>query len=302
MGLDSFALAFLAYSRKHGCLGHVATLGRQHTHVPPDLIMEILNMPQLQAENLARHTFCEQILKDGLGAQSVDSFDASNYENASFVLDINDSLPPKFENVLFDSVIDIGCLEHIFNVPQALANISNLCRVDGQILHILPANNCLGHGFWQFSPEMFFSYYSTSNGYDDTEVFLVETDNPLRWFCWYHASKPHSGSRLELTDLRCNSSLYIMVRTTKKCTSPPIKIQQSDYVAKWISKPILQQENHKKVKLSPLSLAVKKMRVLAFLITKFLKRNKLLLKPRRPWNTHSCLTYVDARSLLKVSH
>ena len=81
-------------------------------------------------------------------------------------------------NEKFDTIIDFGTSEHIFNVVENLSNISKFCKNNGIILHSLPANNNCGHGFWQFSPELFFSLYSENNGFSDTEfLFLIHTIN-----------------------------------------------------------------------------------------------------------------------------
>src|SRR6516162_6511281 len=44
--------------------------------------------------------------------------------------------------------------------------------------------NYCGHGFWQFSPELFFSLYSEKNGYSDTRIFLVSLDDWDTWYGW----------------------------------------------------------------------------------------------------------------------
>jgi len=65
-------------------------------------------------------------------------------------------------------------MEHVFNASQGLKNVTRLCAPGGQIIHSLPANNFCNHGFWQFSPELFFSLYSDKNGYSETEIFLAD--------------------------------------------------------------------------------------------------------------------------------
>jgi hypothetical protein len=79
------------------------------------------------------------------------------HEKATHVVDMNKPLAIEER---YDTVIDAGTIEHIYNAPQALANVSAMCAHQGQILHIGPANIFCGHGFWQFSPELFFSLYS----------------------------------------------------------------------------------------------------------------------------------------------
>lgn len=127
----------------------------------------------------------------------------------------------------YDTVIDAGSLEHVYNAPQALLNVSELCREGGQILHILPANNFCGHGFWQFSPELFFSLYSESNGYSDTRVFLA---SEYRTDFWYEVLKPDRGQRANVISFM---PVFALCRTVKARKCPEISVQQSDYVHTW---------------------------------------------------------------------
>jgi len=101
-------------------------------------------------------------------------------------------------------------------------------QAGGQILHVLPANNFCGHGFWQFSPELFFSLYSAENGYAETTVLLAELPSSRSW---YEVQMPHDGLRV---NVRSTAALYVLVRT--KRTSDPFshaQVQQSDYVRAW---------------------------------------------------------------------
>ena len=111
---------------------------------------------------------------------------------------------------------------------MALKNCSLLLKPGGQIIHILPTNNFCGHGFYQFSPELFFSLYSHKNGYDETEVFLAETNNLNNW---YKVKKPQNGERVNILNF---NSTYILVRSIlKKSIFDHSNIQQSDYEYVW---------------------------------------------------------------------
>src|ERR1035441_3166291 len=99
-----------------------------------------------------------------------------------------------------------------------------MCASGGQILHVLPANNFCGHGFWQFSPELFFSMYSEVNGYRGTQVFIADLSNE---YCWYEVRRPHNGERANVTS---STPLYNLVRTQKTSFFSHENIQQSDYV------------------------------------------------------------------------
>ena len=62
-------------------------------------------------------------------------------------------------------VIDGGSLEHVFNFPIAIKNCMEMLQVGGYFISLAPANNMLGHGFYQFSPELFYRIFSKENGF-----------------------------------------------------------------------------------------------------------------------------------------
>ena len=168
--------------------------------------------------------YCEELLKAHFGAVSIESFDNSRYEHATHVVDLN---KPLVIGQTYDTVIDLGCLEHIYNAPQALRNLSKICAAEGQILHLLPANNFCGHGFWQFSPELFFSLYSEANGYRETEIFLADAANEN---CWFEVKRPGNGSRAETSSA---TGVFVLVRTVRTSSFAQENVQQSDYVHLW---------------------------------------------------------------------
>jgi hypothetical protein len=221
VGIDIHSLNFLRFASNKQALGNIATIGRQALNVGPQILKQQMGVEKTRDYG----PFCEELLTQCLGATSVDSYDNSPYENATFVEDMNQRL--KSDRV-YDTVFDGGCLEHIYNAPQALHNVSALCVPGGQILHVLPANNFCGHGFWQFSPELFFSLYSEKNGYRETQVFVADL---LDTECWYEVRKPENGARANVSS---STSLYLLVRTRRASDRfSHTDVQQSDYVELW---------------------------------------------------------------------
>ena len=218
MGIAIHTLNTLRYCANKKKFGKTATLGRQRILLDRMQIKKILNIE----EDFG--VFCEELLKQVFLATKVDSYDFSEYENATHIYDFNQSLT--FEDQ-YDTVIDLGCSEHIFNIANVLANISKLCKIGGQIIHALPANNFCGHGFWQFSPELFYSLYNSKNGYDKTEMFLADLSDESYWY----KIKPFvPGERVNILS---NSSVYIIIRTVKISDFSHNDIQQSDYQFEW---------------------------------------------------------------------
>ncbi len=221
MGIDIHGLHFLQYSfAKSNSFGDVATVGRQQIFLTDKLLSGRINL-----RSKPRYLdFCEKLVLEDFQATSVVSFDASEYEGATYIADFND---PLIHNEVYDTVIDFGTIEHIFDIAQALRNIDQLCKPGGQILHLLPANNYCGHGFWQFSPELFFSIYSAKNGYGETEVFVMEESNSK---IWYKVRKPDGNRRI---NLKSDAPVIVTCRTVKLENVTEKSVQQSDYAYIW---------------------------------------------------------------------
>jgi hypothetical protein len=231
MGIDIHALNLLKFASAKRNFGRVATIGRQGIHIRTAELKQALNLNEEPKFN----PFCEDLLRKHFSATSVDSFDNSDYEQATHIADLN---KPLTVDNRYDTVIDFGTTEHVYNISQALWNISNVCSPKGQILHALPANNFCGHGFWQFSPELFFSLYSSQNGYTETEVFIADVSNN---YFWYKVSAPSGGNRAELNS---STPLYVLVRTVKTGAFSQTDVQQSDYTFAWKGDEVYDHSTH----------------------------------------------------------
>ncbi len=223
MGFDIQMFKILKHTYdKYGKFGETLTIGRQGLHTPARVVEMILNVSGVQQTE-----FADDVLKNFLGSTTVDSLDFSDYEGASIIMNMGKPIEDSFSRK-FDTIIDGGCLEHIYEITTALRNVSKLCKVGGTIIHVLPTNNQCGHGFYQFSPELFFSLYSEKNGYADTEVFLGDTTDP-NWT--YQILPPKEGER---NDINHPNPLYVMVRTklTRENFSHE-EVQQSEYSYIW---------------------------------------------------------------------
>src|SRR5262245_35551311 len=234
MGLDVHNLTLLRLARERGCdFSRVLTIGRQSLQLEDNELIAFLrsiDRPDL-GENIGvikGDGYCEGLLKAVFGATVVESIDASAFENASIVHDMN---LPLVVSKQYSAVLDFGCLEHVFNFPVAISNVIRACDLGGRILHALPSNNFCGHGFYQFSPEVFFNIYSNERGFADTTVFLVELGGQARW---YKVRSPFEiKKRVNVVN---RERTYAFVLTTKIADGhlpterPP---QQSDYAEAW---------------------------------------------------------------------
>lgn len=117
-------------------------------------------------------TFADDLLRV-LGAQTVDALDASNYEGANITHDLNEPLSGKIYLEQYSMVLDGGTLEHVFNFPVAIDICKRLVKVDGHFLGISPCNDNAGHGFYQFSPELYEKVFDEASGFK------------LKKLCWF---------------------------------------------------------------------------------------------------------------------
>ncbi len=220
MGIDLHAFNFLKFCTKNNViLGKTLTLGRQGNH---------LNWKD--PETGLVDEYCEPMLKKEFKASTVQSVDASDYENATFVQDLNKSWECKgLVNQKFKTIIDAGTLEHVFNIPQALESIANACELGGQIIHIQCHSDYCGHGFWQFSAELFQMWYSKDNGFADLEIFIAPY---FQKDFWYKCLPTNGIQRAELSGRQIPMS-YILVRAKKIHVPGQYSCYQSDYASLW---------------------------------------------------------------------
>lgn len=217
-------MRFLEYAyQSHGGFGRTITIGRQQLTFPAREVFGYLGVSAVSPDL----PFVDDLIARAFGASEVASIDASSFEGATYVRDLNKPLEVGFPQ--FDTVIDGGSLEHIFDVRASLANVAAICATGGQILHIVPANNFMGHGFYQFSPELFLSLYTRDRGFTETSVFLADLASPRRW--WRVRSPDTLESRRATAMSRRET--YLLVRARKTGAPGTAVIQQSDYLAAW---------------------------------------------------------------------
>lgn len=166
-----------------------------------------------------------------LGAKTVDSIDFSNYEKATIIHDMNNPIPSKYYNS-FTAIIDGGTIEHVFNFPVAIKNCMQALKVGGHYIGITPANNLMGHGFYQYSPELFYRIFSEENGFVLKKMFVTLTNNDGTG-SWYEVADPKNvKERVTLINNYPLSLMFIAEKISEKeiFKSTP---QQSDYIYTW---------------------------------------------------------------------
>lgn len=103
-----------------------------------------------------------------LGYGSVDTLDLFPDEHPDIIADLNQPLPQHLWNK-YNMVFDAGTAEHCFNVKEVLGNAVRALKVGGRVMHILPMSGYAGHGFYQFSPDLFAAFYG-ANGFGECDI------------------------------------------------------------------------------------------------------------------------------------
>lgn len=237
MGIDRHFADFLLCARDRGAdFRDAATLGRLNLFIDHRSLAAVfrahgirLRDRDIRTIRSANGGYVEEFLRY-LGAHEISSIDASPYENASIVHDMNMPIGDELKQK-FSVVIDGGTLEHVFNFPTAIRNCMEMLKIGGHFFSHTMANNFMGHGFYQFSPELFYRVFSSENGFRVHRAVLFESriGKPK----WYEAADPQRiGERVELINRR---QTYLLVHAERIADVPIFAAppQQADYSALW---------------------------------------------------------------------
>lgn len=224
---------FLEWRARGARFERLLTLGRQTFSLSADDFRR-LDLPTPRGHEPGG--YLDSFFRDVLGSREVTALDASDFEGAQLRHDLNDALPPEYWG-RFDAVIDGGTLEHVFNVPVALASCMRALTVGGRFFGANPANNLMGHGFYQFGPELYYRVFSVENGFRVERLELQESRYPsvelgLGRSRYDVANPAEVHQRVELVARR---PVMLRVVALKEAEREPFAVwpQQSDYVSRW---------------------------------------------------------------------
>lgn len=244
MGLIYSNARFLLSARQAGCsFNKTLTLGRQQIHLTRKeysaLRDEFGNLPLvIKPADSRQEAYADDFFHQSLGCQQLDALDYSDYQAANIHHDLNLPVESTWHQ-RYDAVVDCGTIEHIFNVPVALRSCMQMVRVGGCLMLATVANNHCGHGFYQFSPELFFRIFQPINGFELLRVVLMEHPYPgaelsQRQRCYEVTDPDAIGSRVGLVH---DSPVMVQVLARRTSEGPILESypQQSDYQTLWQS-------------------------------------------------------------------
>jgi hypothetical protein len=253
VGVSHATAEFLAQAVASGVNPErTGTVGRQEVFVGPGRLMRLLDRYDLRPPGLGRREFLASFRDEpglldpflrALGAREIAAIDASAYEGADIVHDLNAPLPDELRD-RFTLLFDGGTLEHVFNAPLALQSYMAMVELGGHLIVHTMANNYFGHGFYQLGAEFFFRALVPSNGYAVERVVLLENDIAWRRVLglpvpvelsgpWYEVVDPQSVNERVLLQTGRPIVIQVQARRTGEVPREPIAPHQSDYSAMW---------------------------------------------------------------------
>lgn len=207
-------------------------MGVPEIHIS-DLVSSKLGIKFLNGYDLddkkAQISSAVQFVKPNFGVTEVDFLDMSNYEGANIIQDLNFEVSAELHGK-YDTVVDLGTVEHVFDVKQALTNIQSLLKLDGRAIHVNPTSSQSGHGLYQFSPDLYDVWYSEERGFLNTEIYIARVNQWDRYFIW----KPSADTRR--IQFRSSTPTYCLAVSQKSNKSSDMRSEhanQREYQARW---------------------------------------------------------------------
>ncbi|MFC6283174.1 MULTISPECIES: hypothetical protein [Polaromonas] len=179
MGINAELVSLVARMRSDSILlgDTVIEIGAQDVCVAPEVICQIAAKYILEKSKADIVNAKE--LYALLGFANYKCIDASG-GNDALLMDLNKDIREEygfFES--YDLVTNLGTAEHCFNQFTVFKNLHDICKRGGVMVHALPAQGNVNHGFYNYHPR-FFLDLAVANGYEILDLsFTVDYKSTL---------------------------------------------------------------------------------------------------------------------------
>lgn len=198
--IDANMMPILKEHKVRPFSGKLLLLGQADIHFSYDQLRSMAKIANVQLNrevaitksykpNFADKNYISgETLFKSIGFEKIHASEYGAFDGCDIVLDLNsENIPQELENK-FDVIINHGTIEHVFHIPNCFKNIFNLLKVGGRIIHSAPSSNCLDHGFYSFSPTLFYDWY-TQNNWQVNSIqvaqYTKQEDMQPAFFCDY---------------------------------------------------------------------------------------------------------------------
>ena len=241
MGYPKAVLQLIVRGLKsENCSGRVLTFGRNGVDASYQDLLKIFGAENgkyraLREEEIVSDPltqFGESVHQDVffkmLGYTQVHTVDYYDNEKPTFILDLNKKVPSSMEGQ-YDLVSDSGTMEHCLDVKEVLFNTIRLLRPGGYVCFCTPMSGAVNHGFYSFSPTLFWDFYG-ENGFDRMQMSVLaeygtHSNIKLRRYDY------NAGTAEIISDLFRKSYIFFLAR--KKTLSEIHVPMQGYYRAKF---------------------------------------------------------------------
>ncbi len=203
MGINKEFILTLLELRDRGIIlggSRVMELGAQEISAGPEAVGRLLEQAGFPGGPVA--TSAELFKR--LGFEAYQAIDATG-DRGALTLDLNRDLSKAYGfTETFDLVTNLGTLEHCFDQAACFRNMHNLCRSGGLMIHCLPAQGLVNHGFYNYHPR-FVADLAAANGYEIINLFFTADFTPERI--------PYTIKNFRARDAR-DLMLYAVLRRT----------------------------------------------------------------------------------------
>ena len=193
MGIASPTLYLYNYLRQHQYFNNfkrVIELGSQDIASGQEEIAYLLDA--LFAFKIDPDTLITaKTLYQSMGFEVYECIDADGLYDAR-VFDLNKNIQETYGfSEQFDLVTNHGTTEHCFNQFESWKNIHNLCALEGIMIHVLPAQGYVNHGFYNYNPSFFYNL-AAANNYKLIAIYFSTYKSNDRFACSLPGLVPYS--------------------------------------------------------------------------------------------------------------
>lgn len=215
------ARLLIAEASRSPFTGIIGQLGRQTMYHSSSEFIECAKLHDfsLQAPVDRDDSYDDAVFFKALGFDQVESVDVSAYQGTTHVVDLNKPVSEDLHN-RFDVIYDGGTTEHIFDQVSVMKNIHSMLKIGGRIIHASPSTGHVDHGYYMFSPTMFWEYY-TANFYSLETAYVIKYNqlNPAKKKSWNVYDYTPGSLWWASVSFKGSMALFFVSRKTADSTS-----------------------------------------------------------------------------------